>query len=425
VYSNTPQSRLEYNDLGDWPNRDKDYYWQIVLCFFQYADRTLGSGFEMTISSQPAIPPTAISRNCSEGFFVNEDSDLRLCTPECGEWWPQSTSQQRVFNATNLTAGALGFILSLTVVILSCIYYKTTFHFPGIFIFYQMLSSLVYIAIFLLNYVDFKGLFCQSRDLVESLMPGNETPFCIISAAAWIYISSQVALWWIFHLSMIFCAVFWPFKYHYWRQSGCLKYIHLVMVLTALVLPIVPVIICLKLDGYVLYTLIQPMCVARNSQAAFYSHVLPLISAVAVGLYLLILILWKFFSEECRTSRRQGSAKRQVEVKILLLLLCYIIVWTDAIGVTVATLIEAQDYRNTLVEYFTCEASGTEECPRGTFEQFDIVSKLIAAFLISLYPGIFLIYFVRQCKCKRSQDISFSGTSETVLSRSIRIHMDH
>jgi hypothetical protein len=61
VYSNTPQSRLEYNDLGDWPNRDKDYYWQIVLCFFQYADRTLGSGFEMTISSQPAIPPTAIS----------------------------------------------------------------------------------------------------------------------------------------------------------------------------------------------------------------------------------------------------------------------------------------------------------------------------------------------------------------------------
>ena len=33
----------------------------IVLCFFQYADSTLGSGFEMTISSQPAIPPTAIS----------------------------------------------------------------------------------------------------------------------------------------------------------------------------------------------------------------------------------------------------------------------------------------------------------------------------------------------------------------------------
>ena len=58
---------------------------------------------------------------------MNEDSDLRLCTPECGEWWPQSTSQQRVFNATNLTAGALGFILSLTVVILSCIYYKTTY----------------------------------------------------------------------------------------------------------------------------------------------------------------------------------------------------------------------------------------------------------------------------------------------------------
>ena len=84
-----------------------------------------------------------------------------------------------------------------------------------------------------------------------------------------------------------------------------------------------------------------------------------------------------------------------------------------------ATLIEARDYRNTLVEYFTCEASGTEECPRGTFEQFDIVSKLIASFLIALYPGIFLIYFAKQCKCKRSLDISTSGTSESVLSRNV------
>ena len=96
---------------------------------------------------------------------------------------------------------------------------------------------------------------------------------------------------------MIFWAVFWPFKYHYWRQSGYLKYIHLLMVLVALVVPVIPVIICLKLDGYVFYTLIQPMCVARNSEVAFYSHVLPLIAVVAVGLYLLILIFWKFFSE--------------------------------------------------------------------------------------------------------------------------------
>ena len=116
-------------------------------------------------------------------------------------------------------------------------------------------------------------------------------------AAAWIYISHQVALWWIFHLSMVFCTVFWPFKYHYWKHSGYFKYIHIVMVAVALIVPIIPVVICYKTGGYVLYFLIRPDCVARNTQAAFYSHVVPLIAAVAIGLYLLVLIFWKFFSE--------------------------------------------------------------------------------------------------------------------------------
>ena len=55
------------------------------------------------------------------------------------------------------------------------------FKFPGIFIFYQMLSSLVYAVVFVMSYVDFKSLFCRSMDLIENLMPGNETPMCTIS----------------------------------------------------------------------------------------------------------------------------------------------------------------------------------------------------------------------------------------------------
>ena len=110
------------------------------------------------------------------------------------------------------------------------------------------------------------------------------------------YVSHQVALWWIFHLSMVFCAVFWPFKYNYWKQLGYFKYIHTVMVAAGIILPIIPVIICLKVDGYVLY-LILPNCVPRNIQSAFYSYLLPMIIVVAIGLYLLILIFWKLFSE--------------------------------------------------------------------------------------------------------------------------------
>ena len=44
-----------------------------------------------------------------------------------------------------------------------------------------MLSSLVYSIVFVINFVDFKALFCGSRDLVESFVPGNETPWCTIT----------------------------------------------------------------------------------------------------------------------------------------------------------------------------------------------------------------------------------------------------
>ena len=105
-----------------------------------------------------------------------------------------------------------------------------------------------------------------------------------------------------------------------------------------------------------------------------------------------------------------------MEIKILLLLLGYIIVWADIIGVTVATLIEAQDFANTLVNHFTCEAIGTEECSRQSFTKFDEPSKLIATFLVALYPGIFIIYFVKLSWCRKTKDTSVLNTSESALS---------
>ena len=98
-------------------------------------------------------------------------------------------------------------------------------------------------------------------------------------------------------------------------------------------------------------------------------------------------------------SKKQGFTKRQVEIKIILLLCCYVIIWADVISVTVATLIEAEDYTNTLTENFTCEAAGVERCPKGAFEKFDVVSRIIAYALSGLYPAIFLIYFVSVKKC--------------------------
>ena len=125
--------------------------------------------------------------------------------------------------------------------------------------------------------------------------------------------------------------------------------------------------------------------------------------------------------QEWICSKKQGSTKRQVNIKIILLLCCYAIIWADAIAVNVATLIEAEDYDNTLTEYFTCEAAGVEGCSKEAFQKFDIVSKIIAYSLIGLYPAIFLVYFVNVKKTcgKLRKAINSTGTSASVLSRNI------
>ena len=66
-----------------------------------------------------------VQRNCSEGFFVDETSDLGLCTPECGEWWPQSATKRQAFDIVTITIVAVGVALTTVVVVLSCINYKT------------------------------------------------------------------------------------------------------------------------------------------------------------------------------------------------------------------------------------------------------------------------------------------------------------
>lgn len=137
----------------------------------------------------------------------------------------------------------------------------------------------------------------ECMNIMFQVLSTSVVTACVPTAAAWIYFSSQVGLWWIFHLSLVFCAVFWPYKYQYWKRSGYFKYIHIVMVIVGLLLPVVPVIICYTVEGYVQYMLVRPECVARNSQAAFHSHVVPLIVVVATGFFLLVLIFWKFFSQ--------------------------------------------------------------------------------------------------------------------------------
>ena len=114
----------------------------------------------------------------------------------------------------------------------------------------------------------------------------------------------------------------------------------------------------------------------------------------------------------------QNNIQRPVEIKILILLFCYIVIWTDVIAVNTATLIEADEYRDALTDYFTCEAVGIGKCSRNIFQSFEIESKTVAYNLIGIYPAIFLIYFVgtRNCCTQHMQKrtaVNSSGTENS------------
>ena len=83
-------------------------------------------------------------------------------------------------------------------------------------------------------------------------------------------------------------------------------------------------------------------------------------------------------------------------MEILLILCSYFVIWAGIIILNIATIIEADGHQNTLEEYFTCEASGTQECEQQSTEGLDTVSRLYIIFvLVSFYPASFLIYFMK------------------------------
>ena len=98
------------------------------------------------------------------------------------------------------------------------------------------------------------------------------------------------------------------------------------------------------------------------------------------------------YLQEWKCSR---YTNRQVEIKILLILCSYFVIWSGIIILNIATIIEADGHQNTLEEYFTCEASGTQECEQQSIEGLDTVLRLIIFVLVSFYPATFLIYFMK------------------------------
>ena len=108
--------------------------------------------------------------------------------------------------------------------------------------------------------------------------------------AALLYFVWQVELWWLFHTSSVMFGVLWPIKYKYYKLKY-LKLIHSGQLLLGLLLPIVPVVVTVSAQQYVVTTVTHYDCSMANLDMQFYSLIFPTDLGAIVGTIMLIIIL--------------------------------------------------------------------------------------------------------------------------------------
>ena len=99
-----------------------------------------------------------------------------------------------------------------------------------------------------------------------------------------------MSYWWFVHISCMFWKVMWPF--HARKHQDKQRYIHATLVVLGILLPCLPAIIALLVDGYNITKFPPILCIADNSTVAFYALVLPICLIAGLGITFLIIILY-------------------------------------------------------------------------------------------------------------------------------------
>ena len=107
------------------------------------------------------------------------------------------------------------------------------------------------------------------------------------------YILLQASLWWIFHVSALFWKVLFPLHSKSFETAHRTKYIHMIMVVLALLIPLIPVITSEVKGGYTMTRFPPFLCTGSDADATFYSLVLPITIILATGASILVFIFWK------------------------------------------------------------------------------------------------------------------------------------
>ena len=106
---------------------------------------------------------------------------------------------------------------------------------------------------------------------------------------------------------ILFWKIVFPFHAKSFETRGYFRYIHIVMVVAAIVLPLERVGVILGTGGMTISRFPTILCFARDNNATFFSSVLPLSIIGALGVSLIFIILWTLIT-------KVGNLKTRSEV---------------------------------------------------------------------------------------------------------------
>ena len=106
------------------------------------------------------------------------------------------------------------------------------------------------------------------------------------------FVLTMMSYWWFFHTVSVFWKVWFPIHARQFKIRGHIKYIHIAVVIITLTFSMIPIGVAFGTGGYTLLPVLLS-CITRKPDAYIYSFVLPLCVLYAIGMTLIILILWR------------------------------------------------------------------------------------------------------------------------------------
>ena len=99
-----------------------------------------------------------------------------------------------------------------------------------------------------------------------------------------------MAYWWFVHVCVTFYKVMFPFRARSYEKYD--NYVQVVLILVGVVLPIIPGVLPLAFDGYILTRFPPLLCSPRKGALSYYALLLPISIIMAIGITFLIIILY-------------------------------------------------------------------------------------------------------------------------------------